>query len=94
VGIFSLTRRGDDVEIGVGLRPDLTGRGLGLPFVRAGLELARRRCHPQTFSLYVATFNRRAITVYERAGFIPGAIQQVTFQGRPHDEMRMSRLAD
>lgn len=94
VGVFSLTRRGGDIEIGVGLRPDVTGRGLGLPFVRAGLELAHRRYHPRTFSLYVATFNRRAIIIYERAGFLPGPIQQTTFQGKRYDEMRMSRPAD
>jgi ribosomal-protein-alanine N-acetyltransferase len=94
VGIFSLTRRGNDVEIGVGLRPDLAGRGLGLPLLRAGLALAHRRYHPQTFSLHVATFNRRAITVYERAGFLPGPTQQISFQGKRYDEMRMSRPAE
>ncbi len=94
VGVFSLTRRGGDVEIGVGLRPDLTGHGLGQSFLRAGLALARRRYRPRTFSLHVATFNRRAITIYERAGFRPGPIHQISFQGKRYDEMRMSRPAD
>lgn len=93
VGVYSLSRRGVDIEIGVGLRPDLTSRGLGLPFVCAGLELARRRYHPQTFSLRVATVNRRAFTLYERAGFVPGPIERTSFQGKPYDEMRMSRPA-
>jgi [ribosomal protein S18]-alanine N-acetyltransferase len=57
------------VEIGLGLRPDQTGRGLGLAFVEAGLDHARSQLEPQEFSLAVAAFNRRAITVYERAGF-------------------------
>ena len=57
------------LEIGLGLRPDQTGRGLGRSFVEAGLEYARRRFAPVEFRLSVATFNRRAITVYERAGF-------------------------
>jgi len=57
------------VEIGLGLRPDLTGRGLGAAFLEAGLEHVRTRFAPTEFVLSVAAFNRRAIAVYERAGF-------------------------
>ena len=57
------------VEIGLGLHPDRTGRGLGGAFLQAGLEYARARFRPERFALSVATFNTRAITVYERAGF-------------------------
>ncbi len=57
------------LDIGLGLRPDLTGRGLGLEFLLAGLEFGRRRFAPAGFRLAVATFNERAIRVYERAGF-------------------------
>ena len=69
VGFFGFTSEGPTVELGLGLRPDLTGRGLGLKFVSAGLEFARERYAPTTFQLKVATFNQRAIRVYERAGF-------------------------
>lgn len=93
VGVFSLTRRGGDVEIGVGIRPDLNGHGLGASYLRHGLELARARYHPRSFSLHVATFNLRAIAVYERAGFIPGPTKPFYFQGKRYEEMRMSRLA-
>ena len=57
------------LDIGLGLRPDLTGRGLGFEFLIAGLEFGRRRFAPTGFRLAVATFNERAIRVYERAGF-------------------------
>ena len=51
------------------MRPDLTGRGLGEEFVHAGLRFAREVYSPPAFRLTVAAFNRRAIRVYERAGF-------------------------
>jgi ribosomal-protein-alanine N-acetyltransferase len=70
VGYFSFRpREAGTLEIGLGLHPDKTGRGLGQGFLQAGLEYARGRFHPDQFVLSVASFNRRAITVYERAGF-------------------------
>ncbi|HEU0026213.1 MAG TPA: GNAT family protein, partial [Ktedonobacterales bacterium] len=64
-----LYRADGSITIGLGLRPDLTGRGLGMPFVEAGMALARERFHPTGFRLFVYAWNRRAITVYERVGF-------------------------
>lgn len=58
------------LTIGLGLRPDLTGRGLGLAFVEAGMSFAREQYSPAAFRLFVLSFNERAIRVYERAGFL------------------------
>jgi [ribosomal protein S18]-alanine N-acetyltransferase len=55
--------------IGLGIRPDLTGKGSGLSFVNAGLAYAREQFAPSAFRLYVLSFNQRAMRVYERAGF-------------------------
>jgi RimJ/RimL family protein N-acetyltransferase len=57
------------LDVGLGLRPDLTGHGHGLAFVRAILRFGRRRFRPVRFRLTVAAFNQRALRVYERAGF-------------------------
>jgi [ribosomal protein S18]-alanine N-acetyltransferase len=71
VGFFEFKPQGSEVELGLGLRPDLTGGGLGLGFVTAGMGFGRERFRPSGFRLSVATFNGRAIRVYERAGFRP-----------------------
>jgi [ribosomal protein S18]-alanine N-acetyltransferase len=67
-GFVQLEAAGDGVEIGLGLRPDLTGHGLGLAFTAAAIELAENR-GAERIVLVVAAFNLRAIRVYERAGF-------------------------
>jgi [ribosomal protein S18]-alanine N-acetyltransferase len=60
------------LDLGLGLRPDLAGRGFGLGFVRAALAVGAARAAPPGFRLSVAAFNERAIRVYERAGFERG----------------------
>jgi len=70
IGFFAFkSREPGTVEIGLGLHPERTGHGLGSAFLEAGLAFARSRFEPARFTLSVATFNERAITVYERAGF-------------------------
>ena len=69
VGFYYYEEKGDALEIGLGLRPELTGRGLGLEFLEAGIAYGRRLHRPARVILNVAAFNERAITVYERAGF-------------------------
>ena len=61
--------RDDVVEVGIGLRPDLTGRGHGESFLRAQLEYASHSWEPKTYRLFVAAWNERAVRVYERLGF-------------------------
>lgn len=60
---------GDVVEVGIGLRPDLTGHGLGESFLRAQLEYASDHWQPAKFRLLVAAWNERAIRLYGRLGF-------------------------
>jgi [ribosomal protein S18]-alanine N-acetyltransferase len=69
VGFYYLEEKGEAVEIGLGLRPDLTGQGLGAEYFEAGTDFARSRFPGRPIILNVAAFNERAIRVYERAGF-------------------------
>ena len=57
------------LDVGLGMRPDLTGLGLGAEFVLAGLRFARDAYSPAAFRLTVAASNLRAVRVYERVGF-------------------------
>ena len=68
-GFWYFRPDGDEVEVGLGLRPDLIGRGLGGAFAGAALDYARREWAPRRFRLAVAAWNERAIRVYERLGF-------------------------
>jgi [ribosomal protein S18]-alanine N-acetyltransferase len=84
---------GGAVDVGRGLRPDLTGRGLGLGFMLAGLKSARRRFASDGFRLSVAAFNERAILVYERAGFRRTEVFTHSTNGGEHPFLLMTREA-
>jgi ribosomal-protein-alanine N-acetyltransferase len=59
----------DALDVGLGVRPDLTGQGRGHDFFAAIVDFARRTFEPRALRVTVAAFNRRAIRVYEEAGF-------------------------
>ncbi len=83
--------------IGFGLRPDLTGRGLGLDFVTAcadfAAQFARRqyRYRGAEIGLGVYQFNQRAIKVYERAGFVKFTERIALVNGRAYPAQRMKQ---
>jgi len=57
------------LDVGLGIRPDLTGQGSGIVFVEKVLDFARHRYHPLRFRVTIAEFNQRAQKVWRKAGF-------------------------
>lgn len=57
------------LDTGGGLRPELTGRGLGRRAIATGLAFGRERFDPLAFRVTVAAFNSRARHVVESLGF-------------------------
>ena len=80
IGFYFLPR-GDALFYGFGLRPDLTGRGLGEQFVLAGLKFARPIYGRRRVVLDVAAFNEHAIRLYRRLGFTETGRHTETFDG-------------
>lgn len=73
----------DALDIGLGVRPDLTGQGHGLTFVAAVLDFARRRFNPAAFRVTIAEFNERARRVWQKAGFQPTQTFRREYDSRP-----------
>jgi ribosomal-protein-alanine N-acetyltransferase len=59
----------DALDVGLGLRPDHTGRGLGAVYVTQVLAFGREVYAPARFRLTVAAVNARTLAVYRRCGF-------------------------
>lgn len=70
IGFFSFNEvTQNTIDLGLGMRPDLTGNGHGLRFLIAGIDFAKAKYNPEKITLSVATFNQRAIKVYRKLGF-------------------------
>jgi ribosomal-protein-alanine N-acetyltransferase len=82
------------VEIGLGLAPEHTGRKLGHAFVQAICAWVSRRGDVRRLVLRVATFNTRAMTVYQRAGFTAVGTEVLTINGGEFAFVVMERLTE
>jgi len=64
-GHTSCAYEGDYLDIGLGMKPELTGKGFGKKFFAFILQQFKMK----PLRLTVATFNQRAIRLYENFGF-------------------------
>ncbi|MGB6179554.1 GNAT family N-acetyltransferase [Carnobacterium sp.] len=68
-GFFVLEQTDDIVNMGVGIKPELTGNRLGVQFISLILDFIKENYFIPTVRLGVAKFNIRAQKVYEKVGF-------------------------
>lgn len=74
------------IDIGLGLKPELTGAGRGrsfLTFILQNIETTNKESLP--LRLTVASFNKRAIKLYENVGF--STLQSFESNGIPFQTM-------
>lgn len=57
------------IDIGLGMKPELTGQGKGNEFMQVIFEFLHNQYPNLTPRLTVATFNERAIKLYKKFGF-------------------------
>lgn len=57
------------LDVGIAMRPDLTGRGMGRYYMGAVLTFAEQHFQPPALRLTVAAFNGRARQLYTSLGF-------------------------
>ena len=70
------------LDTGGGLRPSLTGQGLGRSVIAAGLDVGRALFAPAAFRVTVAAFNARALATVESLGFVRIATFEASPDGR------------
>lgn len=58
------------VDMGLGMNPNLVGKGNGFEFCTQVMQFIRTQHENTPTRLTVATFNERAIRLYEKLGFV------------------------
>lgn len=69
IGFGRIEPNHEAVQIGIGLKPDQCGKGIGSRAVKLLVEEAKQRHPDEVIGLEVRRFNKRAIKCYESAGF-------------------------
>ena len=73
------------LDTGGGMRPDLTGKGLGREAIGTGLAFGRREFAPPAFRVTVASFNERALRVVRSLGFVSKGSFEALTDGQSYD---------
>lgn len=70
------------LDVGVGMRPDLTGQGQGAPFAEAVLAHAREVAGARRARAVVQQWNERSLRLLRRLGFEETGTHDVPQQGQ------------
>lgn len=79
------------VEIGLGIKPESTGNGLGYDFVLEILDYIREDYSAETVRLAVASFNLRALKIYEKVGFTQTRVYKQQTNGSIYEFIEMEK---
>lgn len=71
------------IDVGMGMRPDLTGQGQGVAYARAVFDFAQRQYPDRPLRATIAAFNERAQQVCLKHGFQVVAAFERTSDKRP-----------
>ncbi|MCU7556171.1 GNAT family N-acetyltransferase [Macrococcus capreoli] len=90
IGLIELHYNKHICTLGLGLKPEYTGKGYGESFINSAIQFIQMT-YPETktIALAVATFNERAIKVYERCGFIEVDYELMVAHGVLHEFLKM-----
>jgi [ribosomal protein S18]-alanine N-acetyltransferase len=70
------------VDVGVGMRPDLVGRGLGRTFGAVVLDQIRDMCGDQPLRAVIQSWNKRSLRLSRRLGFGVAGIHRCEQDGQ------------
>jgi ribosomal-protein-alanine N-acetyltransferase len=80
------------IELGLGLKPDYTGKGFGYNFIKGIIEhLNSLHIDISYLTLRVAQFNKRAIKVYKKLGFIETEVYMQSTNGGKYEFIKMEK---
>lgn len=92
---YDMTSDEDEIMwIGLGLKPSLTGIGIGNEFVESGIEFGLKKFSysKNYIMLAVASFNKRAIKLYENRGFRFIEKYSQSTNGRNYEFIKMKKM--
>jgi [ribosomal protein S18]-alanine N-acetyltransferase len=94
VGFFQYDIKNFQLEIGLGLKPELTGKGIGGSFVSAGIDFGIKSLNSNIniLVLSVAAFNKRAINLYRKLGFKIIHTNMISTNGSQYEFYKMEKV--
>ncbi|MCR1898862.1 GNAT family N-acetyltransferase [Irregularibacter muris] len=93
-GFFVVEKASDSddiVDMGLGIKPELTGKGLGQKFLLEILNYIYKNHSAKIIRLGVASFNHRAKKVYEKVGFRQTKIYEQATNGSVYEFIEMKK---
>ena len=82
IGFVNLVDEGDSVFLGIGVKPEYCGVGIGKQIIKMALDECSKRYENKAIILEVRSWNKRAIKCYESQGFkIVKTKKQETYAG-------------